>query len=347
MCGLPFVTASLPHSPQLVQALTSVQSKSAASASAVGTPAATRHVAENRLTPLLMYLLLGMPLLFPSLLSGMPEARSRPPLPRANAPHLCPRPRPRPRPPPRPRPYPYLGPCPHRCPHGRPHRRPHALPFRHQAAIDGVLAFVGLEGILLTPLWQRTTLLLTPPDELPATLTALRPSRVHAFTIVQLAALALCWAVNLSPLGLCVSLVGPQPLQPLQPLQSLLQPLQPLQSLQASASPWSALRRRIWRHCPRRHSSPPACIPAYVAHTPPPGTPARLAGRRVPRTAAGTPLTAVLLCRRARCARRRRRPRALRSDGFEWSRVVRLKSNGGASGASPLAVDRPWREFGE
>ena len=96
MLGLPFVTASLPHSPQLVQALTLVQPKSGSSTDpASPVPSNTLHVAENRLTPLLMYLLLGTPLFAPSLLSSMPEVpppslSPRPTLPRHADPHAPP-----------------------------------------------------------------------------------------------------------------------------------------------------------------------------------------------------------------------------------------------------------------
>ena len=93
------------------------------------------RVAENRVTPLLVYLLLGLPLLVPSALSGMPEA-----------------------------------------------------------AIDGVLAFVGLEGIVGTALWRRMLLLLTPPSELPPALATVRASRIHTYTLIQLAALAVVFS---------------------------------------------------------------------------------------------------------------------------------------------------------
>ena len=58
--GLPFVTGSLPHSPQFVRAL-----------SLEGAPPV---VAENRVAPLLMYAMLGLPLLAPGVLGLIPRA---------------------------------------------------------------------------------------------------------------------------------------------------------------------------------------------------------------------------------------------------------------------------------
>ena len=50
-------------------------------------------------------------------------------------------------------------------------------------------------------------LLLTPPSLFPRCYASLPPLRLHLYTAVQLAVLAVCWAVNLSPLGICVSFV--------------------------------------------------------------------------------------------------------------------------------------------
>ena len=133
--GLPFVTGSIPHSPQFVRALTHTTKRDG--------PA----VAEGRVAPLLIYLGVGVPLLLPGLV------------------HLMPR-----------------------------------------AAIDGVLAFVGMEGIVETQLWRRLLLLVTPAAGYPPSLRQLRrPARIHLFTLMQLALLGLCWAINLSPFGLFVS----------------------------------------------------------------------------------------------------------------------------------------------
>jgi len=63
LVGLPFVTGSLPHSPQFVTALTDYDTSNR--------PVGVR---ENRLAPLLCYMLLGFPLLFPSALSVIPKA---------------------------------------------------------------------------------------------------------------------------------------------------------------------------------------------------------------------------------------------------------------------------------
>ena len=90
--GCPFVTGSLPHSPQFVRALT------------ITSPDGERRfVAEGRVAPLLMYLMIGLPLLLPKTLEHIPEA-----------------------------------------------------------AIDGILAYVGYEGIVATGLWARITLMFTP-----------------------------------------------------------------------------------------------------------------------------------------------------------------------------------------
>ena len=140
--GLPFVTGSLPHSPQFVAALTTRK------------PGADPHVAESRVAPLLMYALIGLPLLTPSVLELIPNA-----------------------------------------------------------AIYGVLAFVGLEGIVQTALWKRLWLMITPPSEFPPQLRSLRPARVHLYTLIQLLAFAGCWVMNLFPnvlggaIGLFVSLL--------------------------------------------------------------------------------------------------------------------------------------------
>jgi len=74
------------------------------------------------------------------------------------------------------------------------------------AAIDGVLTFVGVEGIVETQLWQRLLLLVTPTAAYPVELRKLeRPGSIHLFTLMQLTLLGLCWAINLSPFGLFVS----------------------------------------------------------------------------------------------------------------------------------------------
>ena len=133
--GLPFVTGSLPHSPQFVRALTYTTKRGG------------HAVAESRVAPLLVYLGIGVPLLLPSLVHLMPHA-----------------------------------------------------------AIDGVLAFVGAEGILETQLWRRLLLLITPAAGYPQSLRKLRrPASIHLFTLMQLTLLGLCWVINLSPFGLFVS----------------------------------------------------------------------------------------------------------------------------------------------
>ena len=138
--GLPFVTGSLPHSPQFVRALSLAPAKPGTK------PGAPPVVAENRLAPLLMYAMLGLPLLVPGALQLIPRA-----------------------------------------------------------AINGVLVYVGMEGILSTSLWSRACLLISPRASFPQRLLALGMRRVHLFTLLQLALLGGCWLINLSPLGLCVA----------------------------------------------------------------------------------------------------------------------------------------------
>ena len=61
--GLPFVTGSLPHSPQFVLSLAETDEEHRIT-----------KVRENRLAPLLCYFLIGLPLLAPSLLERVPKA---------------------------------------------------------------------------------------------------------------------------------------------------------------------------------------------------------------------------------------------------------------------------------
>lgn len=58
-----------------------------------------------------------------------------------------------------------------------------------------------------TDLWARVVLLVTPRSGFPPRYAPLPARRIHLFTAVQLAMFTLCWAVNLSPLGLCVAFV--------------------------------------------------------------------------------------------------------------------------------------------
>jgi len=58
-----------------------------------------------------------------------------------------------------------------------------------------------------TDLWSRVVLLFTPRDAFPSRYSHLPTRRIHLFTLIQLGMFALCWLVNLSPLGLCVAFV--------------------------------------------------------------------------------------------------------------------------------------------
>jgi solute carrier family 4 (anion exchanger), member 1 len=64
--GLPFVTGSLPHSPQLVKALTNYRRNPDGTFTAAS-------VSENRIAPLLMYLLIGLPVVAPNALKQLPK----------------------------------------------------------------------------------------------------------------------------------------------------------------------------------------------------------------------------------------------------------------------------------
>ena len=72
----------------------------------------------------------------------------------------------------------------------------------------------GVAGLLECQLWERILLLLRAPSEFPAPdkektpyVRHITPCKMHAYTLVQLLCLAVCWAVNLSPAGLAFSLV--------------------------------------------------------------------------------------------------------------------------------------------
>eukprot|EP00854_Cymbomonas_tetramitiformis_P002748 gene2748-3527_t len=69
-CGLPFVTGSLPHSPQMVKALTTVREGATA-------PDRLPSVSENRVAPFLIYLFIGTALITPfgrAVIMTIPEA---------------------------------------------------------------------------------------------------------------------------------------------------------------------------------------------------------------------------------------------------------------------------------
>lgn len=170
--GLPFLTGSLPHSPQFVRALT-VRAEKTSKATAepvkvklsltvgsngvVGAPAGINaaeginaernvYVAENRIAPLLVYALIGLPLLAPRLLLDLPGA-----------------------------------------------------------TIDGVLVFVGYEGIIGTDLFRRALMIVSHKKEFDPAFRGLRKRRISLYTGLQLALLALCWVINKSPYGLAVA----------------------------------------------------------------------------------------------------------------------------------------------
>eukprot|EP01059_Diplonema_ambulator_P015316 TRINITY_DN26425_c0_g1_i1.p1 TRINITY_DN26425_c0_g1~~TRINITY_DN26425_c0_g1_i1.p1 ORF type:complete len:555 (+),score=153.62 TRINITY_DN26425_c0_g1_i1:34-1665(+) len=69
--GLPFVTGSLPHSPQFVKALTCREVAKTVDEDPQGGGC---YVVDNRLAPFLMYLLIGIPVTIPSVLEKIPKA---------------------------------------------------------------------------------------------------------------------------------------------------------------------------------------------------------------------------------------------------------------------------------
>ena len=131
---LPFATGSLPHSPQLVRALTTATPPPESDASVNLLPGARKDraaVLETRHAPLLVY-----GLILAAAAAGAPLVR--------------------------------------------------AMPL---AAVDGILVFVGLDGILETTLARRCVARGADP-----------PAR--CFVAVQLVVLGAAWALNLSPAGL-------------------------------------------------------------------------------------------------------------------------------------------------
>lgn len=147
--GLPFVTASLPHSPQFTKALTDYDKTT--------DPWSVVRVHESRIAPMLVYVLCFCGLVVPSVLE------------------LCP-----------------------------------------EGVVNGILTFVGLQGILPgtgNQMIDRCVLLLTSPDEFRASKSnapyANLPWRcIHVYTMVQLVCLAACWGMRFTgPFALAFPLV--------------------------------------------------------------------------------------------------------------------------------------------
>lgn len=75
--GLPFITASLPHSPQFVLALTDTDSSTGRGGGhAVESETPRAVTSENRVAPLLVYLLIGLVSLAPSAVRCIPLGMS-------------------------------------------------------------------------------------------------------------------------------------------------------------------------------------------------------------------------------------------------------------------------------
>jgi len=145
--GMPFVTASLPHSPQFIKALSEYDKSK--------TPWEIKKVHESRVAPMLVYVLCFCGLVVPSVLELWPEG-----------------------------------------------------------VVNGILAFVGLQGILPytgNQLIDRCVLLITAPSEFPessAPYSRLPWYRIHAYTVVQLVCLAACWGMRFTgPFSLAFPLV--------------------------------------------------------------------------------------------------------------------------------------------
>jgi len=145
--GMPFVTASLPHSPQFTKALTEYDKTK--------TPWKIKKVHESRIASMLVYLLCFCGLVIPSMLELWPEG-----------------------------------------------------------VVNGILAFVGLQGILPytgNQLIDRCVLLVTSPSEFPksnAAYSQLHWHKIHLYTMVQLVCLAACWGMRFTgPFSLAFPLV--------------------------------------------------------------------------------------------------------------------------------------------
>mmetsp|Transcript_29619 Transcript_29619/g.34070 ORF Transcript_29619/g.34070 Transcript_29619/m.34070 type:complete len:607 (-) Transcript_29619:47-1867(-) len=151
--GLPFVTASLPHSPQFIKSLTDYDKSC--------TPWKVIHVHESRLAPMLVYALCFTCLVVPSFIEMCPEG-----------------------------------------------------------VVNGILTFVGLQGILPgtgNQLIDRCVLLLTGPSQFSnlqqqsdsqAPYAELPWRRVHLYTFLQLVCLAACWGMRFTgPFALAFPLV--------------------------------------------------------------------------------------------------------------------------------------------
>lgn len=171
--GLPFVTASLPHSPQFIKALTDFDKEK--------DPWKVLHVHESRIAPLFVYTLCFGGLVFPSVLE------------------LCP-----------------------------------------EGVMNGILAFVGIQGILPgtgNQFIDRIVLLFTAPSEMflnnapknnideeedsssknsvenkhqqaQAPYAHIHWTRIHLYTLFQLTCLAACWGMRFTgPFSLAFPLV--------------------------------------------------------------------------------------------------------------------------------------------
>jgi len=139
--GLPFVTGSLPHSPQMVIAATSLPNAHDYDdkTEAQKRWAEQRTVLETRFAPLLCYSLIGFSLLVPGFIRCLPEA-----------------------------------------------------------AVDGTLIFVGLEGLVRTQLWERLMLIFSEPRMYPRNryTEGTRITKMHMYTLIQLACWGMCWLID-------------------------------------------------------------------------------------------------------------------------------------------------------
>ena len=190
--GLPFITGSLPHSPQLVHALT-VHGDARSNYAVV-------RVEENRIAPFLMYLLIGMPLLAPVLISVIPEGAIDGILVFVGIAGL-------------------FG-CElwDRLNCLFSHRVHFPAKYKATAAAARAVnekqrrsaAAEEEEGSALSPAAAAAFGGRRPKAPPPTSQLFEGPRglvRFHGFTLLQVGALALCWAVNVSPIGLCAVIV--------------------------------------------------------------------------------------------------------------------------------------------
>lgn len=166
--GLPFVTGSLPHSPQLVRAMTA----------RTATPGRRPDVNESRIAPLItceQVLRRNQHALICPEVRAASVSRAQKFLPSRCSTRAPPAP---------------FDPCRYIL-IGSTLLLPRLIECIPAAAVDGTLIFVGIEGLFTTQLWERFLLIFEEPALYPRTVTytGVSPLKMHAFTAIQL----ICW----------------------------------------------------------------------------------------------------------------------------------------------------------